>query len=287
VKVTVLGANGFIGRHLTAALRARGDDVVPASLRDIDAAARACDGAGAVVNLAGEGIAQRWTPEVKARIHSSRVDAPRALIARFSAMASPPKTYVSASAIGYYGTSEDLAFSETSPPGQDYLAQVCAAWEAEAAKAAESGARVATIRTGLALGTDGGVLATLLPIFRVGAGGKVGDGRQWYSWIHIADVVGIYLAALDGISGTLNATAPNPVHNVDFTRALAAELKRPALIPVPEIALRLRFGEAAAFISQGQRVLPERTLASGYKFQFPMLAEALHDLLETRPKASP
>jgi len=282
VKVTLLGASGFIGRHLAAALSARGDGVAPASLRDIAAAVRACDGADAVVNLAGEEVAQRWTPEVKAHIFSSRVDAPRALIARLPALASPPKTYISASAIGYYGSSQDVAFNETSPPGHDFLAQVCVAWEAEAAKAAEVGARVTTIRTGLALGTDGGVLARLLPIFRVGAGGKVGDGRQWYSWIHIDDVVGIYLAALDGVSGTLNATAPNPVQNVDFTRALASVLKRPALIPVPEIALRLRFGEAAAFISQGQRVLPERTLASGYEFRFPTLDDALHNLLSDR-----
>jgi uncharacterized protein (TIGR01777 family) len=281
VKVTVFGASGFIGRHLTAALRARNDEVVPASLRDIDAAARACDGADAVVNLAGEGIAQRWTPEVKARIRSSRVDAPRALIERFSTMSSPPKAYVSASAIGYYGSSEDLTFSEPSPPGTDFLAQICAAWEAEAAKAAGAGARVAVIRTGLALGTDGGVLAQLLPIFRVGAGGKVGDGRQWYSWIHIDDVVGIYLSAIDRHEGTLNATSPNPVRNADFTHALAAELKRPALIPVPEFALRLRFGEAAGFISKGQRVLPERTLACGYRFQFPTLEEALSNLLAT------
>jgi uncharacterized protein (TIGR01777 family) len=282
VKVTLFGASGFIGRHLAAALSARGDGVAPASLRDIDAAVRACNGADAVVNLAGEEVAQRWTPAVKARILSSRVDAPRALIARLSTLASPPKTYISASAIGYYGSSQDVAFNETSPPGHDFLAQVCVAWEAEAAKAAEAGARVATIRTGLALGIDGGVLARLLPIFRAGAGGKVGDGRQWYSWIHIDDVVGIYLAALDGVSGTLNATAPNPVQNVDFTRALARVLKRPALIPVPEIALRLRFGEAAAFISQGQRVLPERALASGYEFRFPTLDDALHNLLSDR-----
>lgn len=282
MKVTLFGASGFIGRHLAAALSARGDGVAPASLRDIDAAVRACNGADAVVNLAGEEVAQRWTPAVKARILSSRVDAPRALIARLSTLASPPKTYISASAIGYYGSSQDVAFNETSPPGHDFLAQVCVAWEAEAAKAAEAGARVATIRTGLALGIDGGVLARLLPIFRAGAGGKVGDGRQWYSWIHIDDVVGIYLAALDGVSGTLNATAPNPVQNVDFTRALARVLKRPALIPVPEIALRLRFGEAAAFISQGQRVLPERALASGYEFRFPTLDDALHNLLSDR-----
>ena len=282
MKVTLFGASGFIGRHLAAALSARGDGVAPASLRDIDAAVRACNGADAVVNLAGEEVAQRWTPAVKARILSSRVDASRALIARLSTLASPPKTYISASAIGYYGSSQDVAFNETSPPGHDFLAQVCVAWEAEAAKAAEAGARVATIRTGLALGIDGGVLARLLPIFRAGAGGKVGDGRQWYSWIHIDDVVGIYLAALDGVSGTLNATAPNPVQNVDFTRALARVLKRPALIPVPEIALRLRFGEAAAFISQGQRVLPERALASGYEFRFPTLDDALHNLLSDR-----
>jgi uncharacterized protein (TIGR01777 family) len=231
------------------------------------------------VNLAGEPITQRWTPQVKARIRSSRVDAPRELIARFSTLASPPKAFVSGSAIGYYGMSADAEFTESSPAGNDFLAQVCAAWEDEAAKAASAGARVATIRTGLVLGTDGGVLATVLPIFRLGAGGRIADGRQWYSWIHIADLVGIFLLAIDGADGALNGTAPNPVRNVDFTRALADALKRPALIPVPEFALRLRFGEAAAFMSEGQRVLPERTLAAGYRFRFPTLPEALGDLL--------
>jgi uncharacterized protein (TIGR01777 family) len=278
MKVVVLGASGFVGRHLSTALAARGDDVVAASLRDVDAAARACEGADAVVNLSGESIAQRWTTEVKQRIRSSRVDAPRALVDRLRKSTSPPKVYVTASAIGYYGTSESATFVEASPPGDDFLARVCVDWEAEAMRAADFGARVTRVRNGLVLGTDGGALAKIMPLFRVGAGGVVASGRQWYSWIHLDDAVAIYLDAVDRLDGPVNAVAPNPVRNGDFTTALAHAVHRPALARVPEFALRLILGDGAVVATQGQRVIPERVLAFGYRFKFTEIGSALSDL---------
>ncbi len=274
MKVLVIGASGFIGGHLTAALRARGDLVTTASLRAPAAAARASDGVDAVVNLAGESVSQRWNADVKAKIRSSRTDAPLAYLAALESVAAKPRTYVSASAVGYYGTSESATFAESSPPGGDFLANVCTAWEATADRAASLGMRVAKVRTGLVLGTDGGALAKLLPIFKAGGGGVVASGKQWYSWIHIDDQVGIYLHALDGTDGVLNATAPEPVTNADFTKALGEALHRPTMLPVPEFAIKLLLGEAASIATQGQRVVPERTLATGYRFAYPTIATA-------------
>lgn len=275
MKITLIGASGFIGRHLATALRARGDAVTLASLRDPAKAASVCSGADAVVNLAGEPVAQRWSPDVKAKIRASRVEAPRALIDALAKLAIPPKAYISASAIGYYGTSESATFDETSAPGSDFLAEVCVAWEAEADRAATIGMRVAKIRTGLVLGTDGGALAKLMPIFKVGGGGIVASGKQWYSWIHIDDQVGIYLHALDDfVDGVLNATAPTPVRNAEFTHALAHALKRPAFVPVPSFAMSLILGEGAVVVVDGQCVLPTRTLATGYAFKYPTIDRA-------------
>ena len=279
MRVTVLGASGFVGRHLVAALRARGDQVTSVSLRDVDAAAQACGGADAVVNLAGEPVAQRWTSEVKKKIRASRVDAPNALLERVGKAAAKPRAYVSASAIGYYGTSDEATFTEASQPGRDFLAEVCTAWESAADRAATLGMRVGKIRTGLVLGRDGGALAKLRPIFRLGAGGIVGTGRQWYSWIHVDDLVGVYLHALDGTPGALNGTAPNPVRNAEFTRSLGKALNRPTFFPVPTPAVKLLLGEGAAVITAGQRVLPARTLESGYRFRYATLDAALHQLV--------
>jgi uncharacterized protein (TIGR01777 family) len=278
LRVAVIGAGGFVGRHLVAALRARGDEVVTASLRDPAAAARACSGAGAVVNLAGEPIAQRWTPQVKERIRSSRVDATRALLSGLGSVAEKPRAYVSASAVGYYGTSEDATFVETSAPGSDFLAEVCVAWEAAAMEATRIGMRVAVVRTGIALGTDGGALEKLLPIFRLGLGGPVASGRQWYSWVHIDDLVGVYLHAIDGGEGPYDATAPEPVRNAEFTTALGRALHRPAILLAPAFALRLALGDAANMVVLGQRVLPERTTASGYRFRYPQIDAAFAQL---------
>ena len=281
MRITILGASGFIGRHLCVALERRGDDVTASSLRDLDGAVRACAGADVVVNLAGASVAgKRWTPAYKEQIRATRVDLPRALIARLAELPDTPRAYISASAVGYYGTSETATFTEASAPGTDFLAQTCIAWEAEALRARAAGMRVALVRTGIVLGLDGGALAQLLPIFKLGGGGNVASGEQWYSWIHIADQVGIYLDAIDGYDGILNATAPTPVRNNEFTRAFAAALHRPAFLPVPEFALQLLFGEGADVVTKGQRVLPEATLASGYRFKYPEIDGALRALVD-------
>ncbi len=274
MRITIIGGSGFIGGHVSAALRARGDEVVIASLRDVDAAARACDGSDAVVQLAGAPVAQRWTQEAKAEIRRSRVDAPRALIERLAALAQRPSAYVSSSAVGYYGTSESATFRESDPAGSDFLALVCEGWEHEARRAGDLGMRVAILRTGLVIGKDGGALAPLLPIFRAGLGGPVASGKQWHSWIHVDDIVGMYLLAIDRAEGVLNGTAPEPVRNAQFTQALAKALHRPAFIPVPAFALRLALGEGASVITDGQRVLPERALAQGYTFAYPHIDAA-------------
>jgi uncharacterized protein (TIGR01777 family) len=279
MRVAVVGASGFIGRHLMEALRARADEAVPLSLRDPEAAGRACEGAAVVVNLAGEPVAQRWSEKAKEHIRSSRVDDPRTLIATLAKLERPPNAYVSASAIGYYGTSETATFTEASAPGNDFLAEVCIAWEAEAARAAGLGMRVAVVRTGLVLGPDGGALARLLPIFKLGGGGNVASGTQWYSWIHVDDVVGIYLMAIDGVAGPLNATAPHPLRNRDFTSALARAVKRPAFFPIPEFTMNVAFGEGAVVVTKGQRVLPERTSAQGYTFRYPEIEPALAQIV--------
>jgi uncharacterized protein len=279
MRVLLLGASGFIGKHLARRLRERGEDVVAASLRDPAAAAGVAAACDAVVNLAGEPIAQRWSSAAKRRIESSRVELPRRFLDALAQRERRCVTFVSASAVGYYGASEETTFVETSPPGNDFLANVCKEWEREALRAGELGMRVALVRTGIALGPDGGALAKMLPPFRVGLGGVVGDGRQWLSWIHIADLVGIYLTALDVAQGPLNACAPNPVTNSTFTRELAAAVKRPALLPVPPFALRAILGEGAEILLRGQRVLPERTQQLGYRFEHPTLKDALANLL--------
>jgi uncharacterized protein (TIGR01777 family) len=275
----ILGGNGFIGRHLARALTDRGDAVSVGSLRDPARAAALSAGHDAVVNLAGASVSERWTAAQKAAIADSRIDAPRAYLAALAEIDARPSTYISASAIGYYGTSPSAVFVESSPPGSDFLAGVCVAWEREAQHAASLGMRVATIRTGLVLGRDGGALAKLLPLFRLGLGGPIGSGAQWYSWIHIDDLVGIYLLALDGASGALNGTAPAPVTNRAFTKALGDAVHRPALFPVPAFAIGALLGEGAVVVVEGQRVLPEATLERGYRFLFPALEPALAELV--------
>jgi uncharacterized protein len=279
MRVTILGASGFIGRSLAAALRARGDTVVPASLRDPAAAAAASAGSDVVVNLAGASVATRWTAHQKREIERTRVDLPRAYLEALATVKPHPQAYVSASAIGYYGTSRSATFTEASGPGNDFLARVCTGWEAETRHAATQGMRFAIVRTGLVLGRGGGALATLLPLFRAGLGGVVASGKQWYSWIHLEDQVGIYLHAIDGADGVLNATAPHPVTNREFTRILGSTLGRPTILPVPAFALRLVLGEGAVVVTEGQRVVPERTLASGFRFRHTDLGETLSSIV--------
>ncbi len=281
MKVLVLGASGFVGRHLRKALERRGDGVVASSLRDPSAAANEAATCDAIVNLAGEPVGQRWNETVKHAIAYSRTELPRRFLEALGHLdGRAVKTYVSASAIGYYGTSETETFTEENPPGADFLAQVCDAWERQAAAARDLELRVAIVRSGLVLGNDGGALARMLPPFRLGIGGVVASGKQWYSWIHIDDVVGIYLRALDGGEGPFNATAPTPVTNAEFTQALGTVLHRPVVLPVPRIALQIMLGEGAQMAIEGQRVLPKRiTQERGYSFVFPAIEGALENLL--------
>jgi uncharacterized protein (TIGR01777 family) len=279
VRIGLAGGSGFIGRHLRAALSARGDDVITASLRKPVEAAAAFATCDAVVNLAGESIFQRWSHAAKQRIYQSRVEGTRALIDAFAGHARRPAIYIGASATGYYPPSETATYTEASPHGDDFLGDLCARWEAEAQRATQLGMRVAILRTGVVLGTDGGALATMVRPFRLGLGGVIGSGRQWISWVHIDDIVGIYRMALDGASGTFNATAPQPVDNAELTRALASVLHRPALFRVPAVALRVALGEGASILLDGQRVLPQHALESGYNFRFTALDDALGNLL--------
>lgn len=279
MKVLVLGASGFVGTHLCAALRARGDDVATASLRDPKAAAQAARGLDAVVNLSGESINQRWSRPVKERILASRTLAPREFLDALAAHDDRPATYVSASAVGYYGTSESVTFTESSPPGDDFLAHVCVEWEREAMRAQQFGMRVGIVRCGVALGSDGGALKAMLGPFRLGAGGPVGSGKQWISWVHIDDAVAVYLRALDEPSGAVNATAPHPVTNAEFTKTLGEAVHRPAVVPVPTLALRAMLGEGADLLARGQRVIPQRLNDEGYAFAYPSLEPALKSLV--------
>ncbi|HLI97085.1 MAG TPA: TIGR01777 family oxidoreductase [Candidatus Baltobacteraceae bacterium] len=279
MRVGVGGASGFIGKHLCAALRARGDEVVETSLRDpADAAAKA-SGCEAFVNLAGETLGQRWNDRVKAEILSSRTQPPRRFFDALEKLEPRPRVYISASAVGYYGASETATFTESDPPGNDFLARVCVEWERTAQAGKELGMRVACVRSGLVLSRDGGALQRLLPIFKSGGGGRVGSGRQWYSWIHIADAVGIYMLAIDGIEGAINATAPNPVRNAEFSDTLARALGRPSALPAPAFAIKLMLGEGATIVLDGQRVLPARAQSEGYAFRFADLSAALANLL--------
>lgn len=279
MRVAIFGASGFIGRHLGAALRARGDDVVAGSLRNPGSAADLAAPCDAIVNLAGEPVAQRWTDDVKRKIDESRTALPRALMDALSTHAARPTAYVSASAIGYYGSSENETFTEESAAGNDFLAHVCVRWEAQANCARELGMRVACIRTGLALGPDGGALKTILAPFRTGLGGRLGTGKQWHSWIHIDDLVAIYLLALDRGEGSYNATAPHPVRNSEFTKAIARSLHRPAFVPVPVAAIKAVLGEAASAVTEGQRVLPQRLVSDGFAFKYPLVESALKAVL--------
>ena len=280
MKVLLLGGSGFIGRHLASALQKRGDEVTQLSLRDPAGAAIVATTCDAVVNLSGEPIAQRWNDVVKDRIVYSRTELPRRFLSALSVLERKTTVYVSASGIGYYGISETATFVEMSPPGTDFLAEVCVGWEEQAFKARDLGLRTSVIRTGLALGVDGGALAKLLPPFRLGLGGRTGSGRQWYSWIHIDDLVGIYLAAIDAGDGVYDATAPEPVTNAAFTSALGKALHRPAIFPTPPFALQLMLGEGAYAVLTGQRVLPKRTIeVLKYRFVFERLEPALTNLL--------
>jgi uncharacterized protein (TIGR01777 family) len=297
MKVLVVGGGGFIGSQLVEALKGRGDDVVvtgrnEARLRKRFPGAQcvawdpmegspppeALAGVDAVVNLAGEPVATRWTKAKKDRIRASRVEGTRNLVAGLLASNPPPKVLVSASAIGYYGDRKQQWVYEESPAGSDFLAEVCKAWEAEAWKARPK-VRTAVARFGIVLGRGGGAYPKMSKPFRIFFGAPIGQGYAWMSWVHVADVVGILLHLIDkDVTGVFNAVAPNPVSNGEFSRTLAKVLHRPCFPMVPAFVLRLAEGEFAKVITSSTRVKPLRTEAAGYAFRFPRLREALEDL---------
>ncbi|MFI4990468.1 MAG: TIGR01777 family oxidoreductase [Solirubrobacterales bacterium] len=304
-RVTVTGATGLIGPPVVAALQDAGAQVSVLS-RDPERArgrlqragrepveayvwspmaepapAQALEDRDAIVHLAGENIAQRWSAQAKQAIRESRVTGTRNLLAGMRQAASRPRALVSSSGVGYYGAHGEEPLDEEAPAGRDFLAQVCVEWEAEAQKAVDLGVRVVCVRTGVVLHRDGGALAKMLPAFRLGVGGPVAGGRQYISWVHRADLIGMIVTAVgdERWSGPINATAPTPVSNGDFSRALGRALKRPALLPVPAAALGLLYGEMAEIVTEGARVVPAKALVLGYEFDHPELDEALSSAL--------
>jgi uncharacterized protein (TIGR01777 family) len=303
MRVTLTGATGRIGGLIVRELLARGDDVTvlsrsPERARsafggDVRAVAwdpaagpaptEALSGRDGVIHLAGEDVAQRWSDDAKHRIRESRETGTRNLVAGIEAASPRPAVLVAASAVGYYGPHGDERVEESAPAGHDFLAGVCAAWEREAARAGElGGVRVVHVRTGVVLDGGGGALSKMLPFFKAGIGGPVAGGKQYMPWVHRDDTAGIYVAALDrdDWSGAVNATAPEPVTNREFSHALGRALHRPAFAPVPGLAVRALYGEMADIVTTGQRAVPRRTLALGYEFRHPELEDALRSALE-------
>jgi uncharacterized protein (TIGR01777 family) len=292
MKVLVSGASGFLGSQLLPALRARGHELrsVGRSGADHDwspeSVERGVEWCEAIVALAGENIlGARWNPAFKQRLWSSRFETTRAL-AHFAARHGT-RAFVGASAIGFYGPRGDEELDERASRGGDFLAQLCGDWEEALAPAAAAGVRCCSPRIGVVLGRGGGALARMLPFFRLGLGGPVGSGRQWFSWIHAGDLVALlcWLLESESARGVYNATAPGPVTMGEFARTLGRVLHRPALLPVPALALRLRFGEGADVLVSGQRVLPARALAEGFRFAHPALEGALLDLVGAQESA--
>jgi uncharacterized protein len=277
MNVAITGSSGLIGKRLIERLAETGHVALPVAR---GGSLPECD---AVVNLAGEPVAQRWTEAARKRIYNSRIEGTRNLVSAISAQANRPRVLVCASAVGYYGSRGDQILSETSSPGTDFLARVVVDWEAAARTAEPLGVRVVSLRFGMVLG-HGGALAKMLPAFRFGVGGRLGAGRQWMAWIHIDDVAGLILFALNfsAIHGAVNATAPHPVTNEEFTNRLAGALHRPAILSVPEFALKLLFGEMAGMVLASQRVLPAVAKSAGYRFQYPEIQPALNNLLAVR-----
>ena len=300
MNILVTGATGLIGRALCQRLADEGHTVTILSRHPREEVRfrafqwdplggppprEALDGADAVVHLAGEPVAGgRWTPELKRRIRESRIEGTRNLIAGMGAAAARPKVLVAASAVGFYGDRGDEILDERASPGQGFLSDVCVEWEREANRAGDLGLRVAEVRIGVVLSDAGGALPRMLPAFRFGVAGDLGSGRQWFPWVHIDDVVGIFRHALmtDLVHGPMNAAAPGIVTNAGFTRELAHELHRPSFVSVPAFALRLLFGEMATILLGSQRVIPGVALETGYRFRYPGLSEALRDLINAK-----
>jgi uncharacterized protein (TIGR01777 family) len=299
MKALVTGATGFVGPRL---LRLLDSPVVvsrsPERARQVvgnlagpifrwdpqrePLPAEALEGVDVVYHLAGESVAEgRWTASQKARIRDSRVIGTRNLVQGIARADRRPRVLVSASAVGVYGSRGDDELTESAAPADDFLAEVCVAWEREAMAAQQHGVRTVTARTGIVLGAGGGALAKMLTPFKLGAGGPLGNGRQWMPWVHVADLARLYVHAADtaSIAGPMNAVAPNPVRNSEFTKALGRQLHRPAFMPAPYLGLRLLFGEFAQVLFASQRVIPQVALDTGFVFQYPDIAAALREIL--------
>lgn len=306
MKVAITGATGFIGSRLVERLtdekhaivafsrnpeKARRRfpttafpqvEIVGCDLTQPGAWQQAISGCDGVVNLAGEPLAEgRWTPDVKQKILNSRQLCTRQVVDAIAQAESKPSVLVSASAIGYYGTSETASFEESSAPGKDFLAEVCQAWEQEAQRVQESGTRLAILRIGIVVGPGGAIAKMVLP-FKLFAGGPIGSGQQWFSWIHREDLVNLILRSLTDASmaGTYNATAPNPVRMNELCNTLGSVLGRPSWLPVPGFALETLLGEGAQVVLNGQQVLPKQTQASGFDYQYPTLKPALQQAVK-------
>jgi uncharacterized protein (TIGR01777 family) len=286
MRLGITGASGFIGRHTARLAAARGCEIVPFSRQPRDERARLLapgepadvDGLDAVLHLAGEPVVGRWTEEKRRRIMDSRVLGTRSIVEGFARAAHPPRVLVNASGIGFYGDTGDHVVDENSPAGRGFLADVCRAWEAEAQKV--TNARVVLLRIGLVLGRDGGTMKRILPVFRAGLGGRLGSGRQWMSCVHVDDIAGLALWALEteAISGPLNGVMPQAVTNADFTRTLARAVHRPAILPAPAFFLRAVLGDMSSLLLDSSRVRPAVAEKCGYRYEFADVADALDEV---------
>ncbi|MBE9175951.1 TIGR01777 family protein [Synechocystis salina LEGE 06155] len=305
MKIILTGVTGFVGRSLVPLLHQQGHELTllvrsvpkaqrlfpPSSFPRLTAIAyeatksgdwqKAVDGQDAVINLAGEPISERWTEAYKIAIFDSRKLGTEKLVEAIAKAERKPQVMISGSAIGYYGTSETATFTESSPAGDDFLAEVCQAWENAAHPAESLGVRLVILRIGIVLGADGGALGKMLPAFKLFAGGPLGSGEQWFSWIDRRDLVALIDKALTdpSLRGTFNATAPNPVRMKEFCHTLGKVLARPSWLPMPDIALELLLGEAAKLVLEGQQVLPEAIAKTNFQFQAPDLETSLRQIL--------
>ena len=306
MKIAITGATGLVGTRLVTKLKEQNHQIVvftrnsakagrvfPASRfpnleivqytpQESGAWQDKISGCDAVVNLAGEPISERWTPQHKKAILESRQIGTRKIVEAIAKAEVKPQVLVSGSAIGYYGTSETATFDETSEPGNDFLAEVCQKWEAEAVAVTEYGVRLVIVRVGIVLADGGGALGKMLTPFQIGAGGPIGTGRQWFSWIHRDDLVNIIIEALNrnDLEGVYNATSPNPVKMQEFCQTLGEVLNRPSWLPVPEFVIELLLGDGAVVVLEGQQVLPKKTQAAKIKYQYPEVRSAIREVVK-------
>ncbi|GFE67672.1 TIGR01777 family oxidoreductase [Chroococcus sp. FPU101] len=300
MKIAITGGTGFVGTRLIEKLKNEGHsivlftrnaekarrsfsniEIIPYKITESGDWQKAISGCDAVINLAGEPIAERWTPEYKKAILESRQLGTQKVVEAIAQANPKPLVLISASAIGYYGASETKTFEESSVSGNDFLSEVCQKWEQEAEKVKQYGVRLVIPRIGIVLG-NGGALGKMLPVFKLFAGGPIGTGRQWFSWIHREDLVNFIIEAIKRpeIAGTFNLTAPNPVKMNEFSKILGEVLNRPSWLPVPGIALEVLLGEGSKVVLEGQQVLPKATQNIGFKYQYPNLKSALQEIIK-------